>query len=210
MIDDYSTFAAIFIHVWDDDYDLPWGNDRTDLYGGCADGIPWFAYDGLFDAWPIASYESNYIARQAVPTDVTIDLFGDAVSADSYDIKATVCVEPGGEQADFTFYTVQVLDHYPDVAPYYRNCFMQAVETEGVTVNPGQCVDIQNTLVFDALNMSRQDDIKIMAWAQTAAVLWPAEVFQAAQMGWPFMSSTDIFEDGLESGDTILWSASTQ
>jgi hypothetical protein len=70
-------------------------------------------------------------------------------------------------------------------------------------------LQIQNTLVFDALNMSRQDDIKIMAWAQEDLPLWPAEVFQAAQMAWPFRSGTDVFDDGFESGDTTLWSAST-
>ena len=207
MLDDYSTFAVVTIHIGDS-YQVPWGSDRRAMYGNIADGYPWFAYDGLFDAWPIETYESKFLSRQAEATDMTISLFGEEISANTYEIVARICVEPGGEQADFTFYTAQVLDHYPDTPVYSRNCLMQAVENDNVTVNPGQCVIVQNTLVFDSVSLSRPDDIKIIAWAQTPGVLWPAEVFQAAQMGWPFASFENVFADGFESSDTALWSAS--
>ncbi len=36
---------------------LPWGNARGDFCDIWSDGIPWFAYEGLFDAWPISNYE---------------------------------------------------------------------------------------------------------------------------------------------------------
>jgi len=45
MIDDYpNTLAYINIHVWDDSYDLPWGNNRADFYD--VGGIPHIVYDG--------------------------------------------------------------------------------------------------------------------------------------------------------------------
>jgi len=208
MIDIYPTYAVVTYRL-SDEYELPWGRARTDMYGGCSDGYPWFAYDGLEDAWPVDTYEDKYLVRQAVPAEMTIGLTtGSAATSDTHDIRAEVCMEPGGVSTAVRVYMVQVLDNYPDVPEYARNCFMQAAETEDILVHPGDCVEVERTFTFDAVNMSRKDDIKIIAWAQVPADLWPAEVFQTAQMGWPFQMREGIFADGFETGDMTLWSAS--
>ena len=65
LIDVYpDTFAVVEYHV-SDAYATPWGNQRKVFHG--ANLLPWFSYDGLFDAWPIETYESKFLARQQVP-----------------------------------------------------------------------------------------------------------------------------------------------
>ena len=42
------TFAVVAYHVDDLPWSLPWGDARGEFYNIWGDGIPWFAYDGLF------------------------------------------------------------------------------------------------------------------------------------------------------------------
>jgi len=198
MIDSYpDTFAGIFIHVSADGYETEWGDDRgTNFYNIWSDGIPWFAYDGLWDAWPIETYVSKFVTRQTVPTDVTIELEGCESVSQTYDILARVCIEAGGVDKTMRIYMVDTLDHYPALAPYYRNCLRQAATTQDVTVSAGSCADVVRSFTFDATSWANQADIRIIAWAQTPLDAYPAEVHQAAQMGWPF-PATDNDGDGL-------------
>lgn len=215
LIDDNpGTFAVLRMHIWEDaahDYlETPWGNQRLLFYDVGSSGVPWFAYDGLFDAWPINTYASKLAQRQAVPTDVTIDLWGVETSAQTYDLTAEVCIEAGGAGKTMTVYMVEVLDHYPATPTYYRNTLRQAATTEDVTLAEGECAQVTRTFVFDTTSWAQQTDIKIIAWAQTPAAAYPAEVHQAAETAWPFSGGAPdppIFEDGFESGDTTMWSS---
>lgn len=207
-----TTFAVYEMHVWDA-YITSWGEQRKAFYGNIADGVPWFAYDGLFDAWfcPTGGgqgnqcYEPNLLERQPLPTDVTIDLYGTETAAQTYDVTAHVCIEPGGTGKTMRVYMVHALDHWPPSPSYSRNTLRQGATTEDVTVASGACVDVVRTFVFDATSWAQQSDIKIVAWAQTPATAYPAEVHQAKVMHWPFTSTT-IFTDDLETGTTDAWS----
>ncbi len=208
MIDDYpDTYASISVHVGSDGYDIPWGNSRGDFYG--ANLIPWLAYDGLEDAWPISTYESKFITRQAVPTDVTIALNGVRTTvAATYDVTADVCVEAGGTTKDMRIYMVQVLDHYPTTAAYYRNCLMQGATTEDLNIAAGACTQVTRTFTLDAVSLANEEDVKVFAWAQEQLDAYPAEIFQAAKL---FLGPIiPVFADGFEGGTLDGWSAVTQ
>jgi hypothetical protein len=201
-----TTFAVVEIHVSDPPWTATWGTQRALFYGNLADGIPWFAYDGLWDAWPIETYETKLHQRQAVATDVTIDLIASHTGIQTYDVTAHVCVEAGGTGKTMRIYMVEVLDHWPATPTYEHNTLRQGATTQDVTLAASGCADVTRTFVFDATSWAQQSDIKIVAWAQTPATGWPAEVHQAKVMSWPF-PTREIFADGFESGNVSHWSA---
>lgn len=207
-MDNYEDFVVVEYHVSiSDPYSTPWGEDRGDVfYDIWSDGIPWFAYDGLFDAWPIDMYEPNLQTRLAVSTDVVLTLTGVEQSADTWQFTAEVCVEAGGTGKDMRIYMVQVLDKWPASPIYSRNTFQQAAATEDVTVAAGECVDVVRSFTFDATSMGQQQDIRVAAWAQEPLSGIPATVHQAAIIDWPFAAPA-FFADGFESGDTSGWSS---
>ena len=205
LITNYPKFVVVEYHV-QDAYAEPWGETRGEFYDIWALGIPWFAYDGLWDAWPIDTYESKLQQRLAVPTDVTLELSGVELAADTWEFTAEVCVEAGGAGKDMRIYMVQALDKYPVPPAYSRNTFQQAAATEDVTVAAGACAEVVRTFTFDALSMATPEEIRVMAWAQAPLPGIPADVHQAAQLKWPFVEGP-MFADGFESGDTAAWSA---
>jgi len=181
-----TTCTAVEYHLGDA-YATSWGNSRSSFYG--VGGTPTCWFDGVISRVGGSSgmhYNNEYNARRNVPTDVTIGLAGDEVSGQTYDITATVCIEAGGTAKTMRIYIAQVLDCYPTSPSYSRNTFKQAASTTDVTINPGECATIVKTLTFDATSWSNQANIKIIAWAQVPSGSSPAEVFQAASMGWPF------------------------
>jgi hypothetical protein len=205
LVTSYPRFVVVEYHV-QDAYATPWGEARGDFYDIWALGIPWFAYDGLWDAWPVGTYESKLQQRLAVPTDVTIELSGVELATDTWEFTAEVCVEAGGAGKDMRIYMVQALDKYPPAYNYSRNTFQQAAATGDVTVAAGACAEVARTFTFDALSMATPEEIRVMAWAQAPLGGIPADVYQAAQLGWPFVAPA-MFADGFESGDASAWSA---
>lgn len=204
LVTNYPNFVVVEYHV-QDAYALPWGEARGEFYDIWALGIPWFAYDGLFDAWPISNYESNLQQRLAVPTDVTLELSGVELATDTWEFTAEVCVEAGGAGKTMRVYMVQALDKYPPVFTYSRNTFQQAAATEDVTVAAGECAEVVRSFTFDALSMATPEEIRVMGWAQAPLDGIPADVYQAAQVAWPFAVPA-MFADGFESGDASAWS----
>ncbi len=205
LITNYPDFVVVEYHC-NDAYATQWGNARGDFYDIWATGLPWFAYDGLWDAWPINNYEPALQQRLVEPTDVTLELSGVEMAADTWEFTAEVCVEAGGAGKDMRIYMVQALDKYPASPTYSRNTFRQAASTEDVTVAAGECVDVVRTFIFDGTSMAQPEDIVVMAWAQQPLPGIPAEVHQAAQIKWPF-AEPGLFADGFESGDVSAWSA---
>ncbi len=193
----HDTFAVMYTHVGDDGYDTAWGNARATFYS--VDGIPDFHYDGLWDAWPIDSYESKFLSRQPTSTDVTIELGGQEVESPTYEVDARICIEEGGTGKTLRIYMVQVLDYWPASPTYYRNCVKQAADPLGsepdITLAPGECQDVVKTFTFDTDSMNHVEDIKIIAWAQEPGSPGPKEVHQAAIMTWPFVPSRALVID---------------
>ena len=175
----------------------PWGDARWDFYSATA--TPTVFFDGVVDAvGSLANtsaqytwYESEYLARYAVPTDVTIGLTGYQVGETTYRVAARVCLEAGGAPKTVRVYMVQVLDHWP-ATPIYppRNGFKQAVPTHDIVLTPGECQVVLENFTFDSTSWSQKNNIRIVAWTQEPQDSSPpsdrAEVSQAAAMPWPF------------------------
>ena len=216
MIDTYpDTLDLIEIHDGDA-FEVPWGTMRDGVYQ--AAWTPFSCHDGLIDAWPINTYEAKFLARQAIPTDVTIDMvvFG---SGGVRDVSATVCIEPTGVGKDLEIWMAQVLDHYGPVN-FDRNMVRDGSDGVEITLAPGECAVVNESFVLDSVSLADPDNIKYFAWAQDPVYVydpevqyiggtwygaWFAEIYQGAKAVAPFAGVfTSDFEDGTTHGWTLV------
>ena len=186
MLDNYpETFTLVQIHL--DGYAIPWGYSRANFYPIQYTPTTWF--DGLLSHVGSSNLINLYNIRAGVPTDVTIELFGDPAGGTIYDITAKVCLEAGGTAKTARVHIVQVLDKWPIPPSYSRNGLKIAANSVDVALTPGGCQEVVKTFTFDSGSWSNKENIKIIAWAQEKLDSSPAEVYQAANMGWPFLPS---------------------
>lgn len=212
MIDSYpDTLAAIETHLsGSDPYTVPWGNMRAMLYN--FQYIPHSIHDGLYKADPYTTYESKFLARQAVATDVTVDLavFG---AGDTWRVTANVCIESGGTGKTMKIWVAQVLDHFqlPPQAPT-RNALRNGSAGVEITLAPDECADVTEVLVLDAYSLASPENVKFFAWAQNPTFTWDptsppvgasfAEIYQGAKALAPFAG---VMRDDFEDGTTAAW-----
>lgn len=188
LIDQHAgRFAAVEYHTQYDGYHTDWGQERLDLFyaGWCGATIPVMVYDGVW-FWEPEDYVSGLEDRLDVETDVTIDLTGRQLGPLEWQVDARVCIEAGGEGKRMVMYAVQTLDRWPASPSYSRRTFKQAAPTETINLAAGACTDVSWTFEFDVESANALEDIGIAAWAQEVAFAAPADVYQAAQMDWPF------------------------
>jgi hypothetical protein len=188
LIDEHPTrFAVVEYHTQFDGYDLPWGQDRLDLFYGvwCGTTIPVMMYDGFY-FWDPEDYPRGLSERLGVSTDVTIELAASEQQERIWDVSATVCIESGGADKRMRIYAVQTLDHFPSQPSYSRRTFKQAAPTRDVDLDAGGCAEVSFNFSFDDESWVSRDDIAIVSWAQETTNYGPALVFQAAEMEWPF------------------------
>jgi hypothetical protein len=186
-----ATFTSIGIHL-SDSYTISWGSQRASYYG--VSPIPDVWFDGLqhvlgagSDASAYAAYKLKYDQRVGVATPVTMQLFGEQVSGQTYKITAQVALEPGGAAKTMRVWLVHALDYYPAAADHrYRNGLRAALTpSEDFTLQPGETKLIERQYTFDATSWGKQADIKIVGWAQMAPAAGK-EIFTACEMKWPF------------------------
>jgi hypothetical protein len=144
-----------------------------------------------------------------VPTDVTIQLWADQLSGETFDVSVEVCVEPGGTGKTMRVHVVQSLATYPTSRAYNRNTVMQGLDGVDITVTADACQTVVQTITFDPASWALADQIQLTAWAQDPATVAPAEVHQAKQVLWPFTHPDVVFVDGFEDGTTGGWTAVT-
>ena len=213
MIDTYpDTLAFISIHDGDG-YEVPWGTMRDGVYQ--AAWTPFSCQDGLEEGWPIGTYESKFLARQAIPTDVTIDM---RVSGSGifWDVQATVCIEAGGIGKTMNVWMAQVVDHYGP-ANFDRNMVQDGSTGVEITLAPDECLVVTESFVLNSVSQASPDTVKFFAAAQDTEFIydpqvvqippnwygaWFGEIYQGAKALPPF-----DFVDGFESGDTLGWTS---
>ncbi len=172
-----------------------WAEDRRIYYGNPA--TPTLVVDGLAQMTGVLSgatatynwYAGEVTSRAAIPTNITITGGGAPITARTYRCTFQFCMEPTGSTRTTTLNMVEVLDYWPHTceAPV-RNGLRQAAKSAVVTLKPDECITFTEDFTFDDTSWDNQQDIKIVAWAQETAASGPAEVYQAAQITWPFPS----------------------
>lgn len=217
MINDYpDTLALIEIHPYDD-YEVPWGVTRQAYYG--ADWTPCNVNDGLDGSFPPSTYESKFLTRQAIDTDVTIDIMVWG-GGESRQVWADVCIEPTGIGKTMNVWMAQVLDHYGPVN-FNRNMVRGGSGSTEITLATGECTIVVEDIALDAESQASPENIKFFVWAQDTNKVWnpdfmiyqgthysaySSEVYQAGKALAPFEG---VFIDGFESSDFSAWSATS-
>jgi thiol-disulfide isomerase/thioredoxin len=187
--DEYPTGIAVLqVHVFDN-VTLAWGTDRFNSYPNHP-GIPDVWFDGTLqelgaDPEIYDVYLDLFNQRQAVPTDVTVEIGGEQTGEQTFTFQVRVCLAPGGAPKPVRVYLVQALDHYPSGA-HYRNCLMGVTPTEDLNLGTGQCQVIERTFTFDSTSWANQSNIRMFAWAQLPGDSGVREVYQARMASWPF------------------------
>ncbi len=194
MVDNYpESLALVEIHISCVD-ETPWGAARAEFYG--VDDTPWVLLDGVTEligdqgntddtyAW----YEQALLARQALPTDVTIAQTVHLVGERTYRVGALVCLTPDGTARTLRVYLTQVLDGWGGETS--RMEFMQAADTADVDLQPGDCELVLREFPLDSSSWDHLVDAKFVAWAQEpqpdGLPADRAEAFQAEVMHYPF------------------------
>lgn len=178
-----NSYFSIQVHGGDS-YATDWGNSRQAFYS--VPGYPTVWSDGTEKiegsyGSPSANYNvlrSQYLARQAVPTDVTMDMCGSSVDTDTYSVSVSVGVETGGSAKTMRIHCVQVIHNYPASPTYNYACFMQGHNADR-TIAEGTSTTIDFTFDFSSASMAHLNDVSFIAWAQATNTSGPSEVYQA-------------------------------
>lgn len=180
---------------WNCSCSTAWGDARFAFYA--APGSPTCYVDGQNEMFGTLGslqdqyewYRDAFLARRAMPTDVTLALSVHAIDDATYQLGAYVCLEPTGAAKTVRVHMVQALDHwsYPGNA---RNRYKNHVDPIDITLSPGDCHTLMGVFPLDEDSILQRSDIKFIAWAQEPQdVGGPAdraEVFQAAIIEYPF------------------------
>jgi hypothetical protein len=177
--------------------------------------IPHSVQDGLYKADPYTTYESKFLARQVVTTDVTVDMTVMG-AGDTWNVSAFVCIEAGGTGKTMNIWMARVLDHYGP-ANFERNMVRDGSDATEITLAPAECATVNKSfLILDSPSQSSPENVKFFAWAQDPTYVWDptsppvgaafAEVYQASKALAPFEG---VFVDGFETGDESNWSVVT-
>lgn len=193
--DNPDRFAFVHLHS-EDALETQFVLDRRCFYGYCdpAYSFPTTVMNGelrRIGAYGADTYVSDFNQLAAQETDVTIEAWAESKTQSTWTITAAIGVEASGSAKTMRLFVVQVLDHYPGNEKWERNAFLQAAPVQTITVNPGQITEIDTEFTFGGVSMSRPNDIKIIIWLQEVTDVWPAEVYQAHTMSWPFPGSPD-------------------
>ena len=192
---------GIQVHYNDPPYTIAWGTSRFSSYPNHL-GLPDVWFDGVLQhlgATDVPATHAAYLdlfnARQAVPTDVTIEIGGVQVDGPTYTLDARVCLEAEGVAKPVRIYIARALDHYP-TGNQYRNCLMEVAATVDINLVPGRCQTVERTMTFDPTSWSQQGNIRVFAWAQVAGDSGVREVYQSALLAWPLTPLPPPYKPG--------------
>jgi thiol-disulfide isomerase/thioredoxin len=206
--DQYPDQVALLEIHYNDCCDIPWGMNRFLTYPNHP-SIPDVWFDGVLQklgADPLIYdvYWGMFMTRQAVPTDVTVEIGGIQTDGPTFAFQVRVCLAPDGAPKPVRVYLVSALDHHPSGGAQYRNCVMDAVPTQDIDLVPGQCQVIDRTLTFDSASWAQQPDIRMLAWVQVPADSGVREVFQAHMASWPFSPLPPLYKVGDLNCDGVI------
>ena len=206
----YEDFVGIQLHLGDA-YQTSWTSQRASFYS--ISGYPTTWFDGVTelvgayanDTQMYNWYNSARATRAAVPTDVTVEITGLEVGAQTYEIAATVTIEPDGTGKDMICHIVQVLDYYPASGDNrYRNCVIQHQKSD-VTLAAGESRTVTKEFTLSGVCWTNLEDVTFVVFVRDAGAPGPKEIHQAATMDWPFTSpyvEGDVDGDGdVDLGD---------
>ena len=179
---------AIQPHVGDS-YAHGWCWDRWYFYNGYY--VPRVQVDGLYGLVGYteanyASLEEDMYERLAVPTDVTLELYGEVGRSQDFNVTIVIGLDPDGVAKTVRLHLQDVLWDWPyNTDERYNNGVKQGFELGDFELTPGETVTVTHTITFDDESWSNQDRIRIAAYVHDPQPAAPAEVYQSEMVQWP-------------------------
>ncbi len=211
-----------------DAYATTWGNIRQSFYS--VPGYPTVWMSGTYSqagsyGSPNANYQqlrNRYLQLVDQGTDVVIDVCGEPVNSNTYDIGATIGIESSGTSKQMIIHCAQILKFIPS-GGYNYGCFMDATSTK-VNVSAGESVEVEFTMTLNSASAASTEDVVFFVWAQEVSGSGPASIYQVERHifnegdctldTWHVGPSGDFatISEALQasgSGDTVLVSPGT-
>jgi len=165
-----------------DAYATTWGNIRQSFYS--VPGYPTVWMSGTYNqagsyGSPNANYQqlrNRYIQLVNQGTDVTINVCGEPVNSNTYNVGATIGIEPDGTSKQMDIHCAQMLKFIPS-GGYNYGCFMDATNTT-INVSAGEFVDVEFTITLNSASASNTEDVVFFVWAQEVSSSGPANIHQ--------------------------------
>lgn len=200
------TFLPIQVHQ-SDNYVIGWGTKRASFY--TIPGFPTYIFDSLTkyvgaentDKAQFDKIKGKYDDRRGKATDVTVQLWAeqDANDEQTWTVTAHIGVEDGGTTKDIRVHIVQLQDKYPTAEKNPVNCATNAMTQKDINVQAGQFVDVTWTVKIADKYWDKETDranIKFCCLAQTKKDKFPAEMYNAAVMNYPFSPPPPKWQKG--------------
>src|SRR5262249_12820907 len=154
--------------------------------------------------------KSNYDTRRKVATDVTVDMFAtqDQTDRHKWTVTARVGVEEAGTSKDIRVHMLQLQDNYPSAEENPINCVTASKNSAGedIHVDAGTTVDVTWDVTVDGKLWDKKSDrvnVKFCCFAQTKKSSFPAEMYNARVLNYPFWATGDMNCDNAVNFDDI-------
>jgi thiol-disulfide isomerase/thioredoxin len=214
LLTDYpDSLSAIQIHSSSSNMPFysTWNGSRYGFYG--VTGIPHVRIDGVMQqagAYPTDDQNYNNIlnminTRLAVATDLNIDIEAVPVNdTGTYDVDVKLLVEAGGSAKTVRLHLVDCVYGYP-TSPgdgRYHNCVSQGFALGDYALTPGVETVVSQQITFRTqIWPGMQDNIRLVAFAQTPNSSPPAEIFNSTTVAFPFAEPCpeDLNGDGVRN-----------
>ena len=170
-----NSFQSIQMHIWSSSYgfDATWCESRATFYG--VSGIPHVQCDGVISRSGTSGQAADYNAflgylnnRLGVPTDVGIELTGEPLSGNNYQITMDISMDAGAPSKTMVMhlgYAVDADSGYPNAAYYYDTHFDHR-NTSTITLSGGQSTQLQHTFTLNSTAAANTDHVTFFAFAQ--------------------------------------------
>ena len=178
---------ALMVHGGDA-YTTAWGNSRLSFYG--VGGYPTVWSDGWNEmAGSYGSVGANYTQLNdrvdeclERPTDVSLDMQGEALTGSQYQISAEVAVDAGGEGKTIRIQLVQCYNqtNWPESNEAQFNTVRQAASSFDITLTAGESHAWTHTFTLSSESLANPDKVTYICIAQTPNSFGPAQVHNSA------------------------------
>ncbi|MBP27147.1 MAG: hypothetical protein CMJ63_02860 [Planctomycetaceae bacterium] len=187
QLDRPDDLIALMVHGGDA-YTTAWGDSRLSFYG--VGGYPTVWSDGWNEmAGSYGSVEVNYEQLDsrvdeclARPTDVSLNMQGEALTESQYQISGEVAVDADGEGKTIRIQLIQCYDQtgWPEPSEAQFNTVRQAANSFDVTLAAGESHAWTHTFTLSGESLANLDEVTYICIAQTPNSSGPAQVHNSA------------------------------
>ena len=227
-----NSFQSIQMHIWSSSYgfDATWCEGRATFYN--VTGIPTVQIDGVIKRVGTSGQSADYNAflsylnnRLSVPTDVSIEMSGEPLSGNDYQVSMDIAVDSGAPSRSMTIrmgYSLDAECGYPQSGIYYYDTHFDHFPEPTITLAGGESTTLQHTFTLNSTAAANTGEVTFYCFAQEPGsngsgnnldvynmgfldyTIRPPKTFNVDASGNGDYSTIQDALDGSINGDTLL------